>query len=164
VPSNGPYTLNGSRFFPGSNVQLDGKVWTKEVLSLRKAIKYDLPTNQHDRLFDACHAEKQLVAFFVNCQALFPNAPFLELETTVEKICYGQLDDLAMVYPSAQEIYQTYKQWVPDESLVAKTYVPLKAQILVSRSVCNSCRNFVDRVNGSLGLEIKVRSVVVGLE
>ncbi len=54
---------------------ISGKVWTDEVFTICRLVDYiPAPISEYDGVrpgkFNACHAEKQLVAYFVNNHVL----------------------------------------------------------------------------------------------
>ena len=66
-----PHTLSVSGYSPGScgvgGGALDRRLWTEKVFQLANVLGYHLPEDRRDKgrpgLFNACHAEKQLLAF-----------------------------------------------------------------------------------------------------
>ncbi|KAF6793435.1 hypothetical protein CSOJ01_13906 [Colletotrichum sojae] len=80
-----------------SNVQVGGREWTLEVRHLCNLIGYSLPSHERDQgdlgQYYACHAEKQLIAFFVN--------KHLFLSEEVEKA--ADITRLSLYEPSDEE-------------------------------------------------------------
>jgi hypothetical protein len=62
---------------PGVNIQIAGRSWAAEVRRLCEIIGYDLTPHDYDQgepgRYHACHAEKQLIVFFVNKHLLLPH-------------------------------------------------------------------------------------------
>ncbi|KAI1281384.1 DYW family of nucleic acid deaminases-domain-containing protein [Xylaria sp. FL0933] len=59
-----------------ANIQIAGRDWTNDTLRLCKIIGYDLAPHSNDQgelgRFHACHAEKQLIAYFVDKHCFLP--------------------------------------------------------------------------------------------
>ncbi|KAH8746533.1 hypothetical protein F5883DRAFT_585503, partial [Diaporthe sp. PMI_573] len=60
------------------NVQIDGKEWTNQVKNFCRVVGHRLkPDNQLDNGYSgqshSCHAEKQLIAFFVHEHLFLPH-------------------------------------------------------------------------------------------
>ncbi|KAK0727156.1 hypothetical protein B0T26DRAFT_671862 [Lasiosphaeria miniovina] len=55
---------------PAANIQIAGREWTDEIRQLCNYIRHDLAPHDYDQgepgRFHACHAEKQLVAYFLS--------------------------------------------------------------------------------------------------
>lgn len=135
-----------------SNVQISGRTWTNEVRRLceLEGVGHDLPPDEKDQgepgQFYACHAEKQLIAYFVHKHLFLP----FEL---IQDRSDGEWDD------------EWHDEWEQEREHKRKllaladkaTKPPLtlkKAAIMVSRSICPDCGLFVERINRALGLEI----------
>ena len=62
---------------PGVNIQIAGRSWTAEVRRLCEIIGYDLVPDNYDQgkpgRYYACHAEKQLITFFVSKHLFLPH-------------------------------------------------------------------------------------------
>lgn len=112
----------------GSGI-ISGVTWVEEVFRICRMIGHNLPSHVCDQgrpgSFNACHAEKQLIAFFLSKHC------FLGDEVT-------DPDD-----DSLRTLYLAQ----PPVSLQ-------KATILVSTAVCNDCDDFARKVESALGLTL----------
>jgi hypothetical protein len=142
--------MSGWSHEPGSelNVQIGGRTWTDEVFDLCRSIKYILPEVEkcdQDRAgqFYACHAEKQLIAYFVSRHVFLPCD--VEEDFGLSRL---SLDDQS-----------PRKKLMALRSIVASQRLR-DAVIVVTRQMCNDCCAFVKRVNGALGLNIVVRGAI----
>ncbi|KAI1653337.1 hypothetical protein F4813DRAFT_259106 [Daldinia decipiens] len=139
--------MSGWTHGQNEDIHVPGQDWTK-VLRLCKQVKFNPePDERRDQgepgRFNACHAEKQLIAYFVHrhrfleCELPIPERPEVESlfsELTLEEH-KTKLVDLWKISPSN----------------------PLKeAKILVSSPLCDDCRSFVKKVNNVLGLDLKL--------
>jgi hypothetical protein len=131
------------------NVQIGGKRWTDEVFQLCQIAEHKLPTDD-DRdqgvpgQFRACHAEKQLIAYFVSRHVFLPHE--------VDEGDFG-MKSLSL------DVSQT--SWRHQETLseLQKIQPPRRlkeAMIFASRTVCFDCSAFVHKVNTKLGLKIEL--------
>lgn len=73
-------------------LRVDGRQWTDDVLYISEVAGHLLPSHPHDRgkkgRFNACHAEKQLIAYFIDRHVFLPRdaRPDLELEKEIESV------------------------------------------------------------------------------
>ncbi|CAI7620191.1 unnamed protein product [Penicillium palitans] len=133
------------------NIQISGKTWTPEVCRLSKFIGYDLATNEYDHgqpgQFYACHAEKQLLAFFVHRHLFLP----FEIGEDVD-LAELNLDEL----PEEERGRRRLDRQHEDDLLNLRNAGPpisLKgAKIMVCRPVCPDCKRFSESVNKTFGL------------
>ncbi|KAK1958637.1 hypothetical protein LY78DRAFT_591730 [Colletotrichum sublineola] len=136
-----------------SNVQVGGREWTMEVRQLCKFIGYPLTPHQKDQgepgRYHACHAEKQLVAFFVNKHL------FLSKEVDED----ADIARLSLHEPSdeeyeQQEIERRHREKLSSLREVEPSVTIKKGTILVCRPVCEDCCSFLRHVNSTLHLEL----------
>lgn len=123
------------------NITVGGQDWTSNVLSLYKEMKFELEPHEYDRgipgQFYACHAEKQLIAWFVDRHLLSVRTK--RRDATGVETLEGMMEELSLRL-----------RYEPPVSLK-------KAEIFVCRPVCQSCVVFAERVNSAFGLEIILR-------
>ncbi|KAH7231300.1 uncharacterized protein BKA55DRAFT_598575 [Fusarium redolens] len=117
------------------------QTWTDEVLRLCRIVGHHLPADEKDQgrpgQFNACHAEKQLAAYFISKHV------FLSPDLAV--------DDLG-IDCEHQDMLDELQKVQPPERLQ-------KGTILASRAICKDCNDFVEKVNMALGLMIEFRGV-----
>ncbi|OBT60333.1 hypothetical protein VE03_10341 [Pseudogymnoascus sp. 23342-1-I1] len=138
---------------PGVNIQIARRSWTAEVRRLCEIIGYDLAPDDYDQgepgRYHACHAEKQLIAFFVSKHLFLP----YEIEDSMVDLNLNELSD--------EEYEQLKKKRAHRRELSdLKSSEPAtslqKATILVCRPICTDCKRFAEKVNCILGLDITV--------
>ncbi|KAI1397428.1 hypothetical protein F4819DRAFT_472064 [Hypoxylon fuscum] len=138
----------------GVNIQVAGKPWTDEVYRLSKCVGHKLEprddrdqgiSGQYHACHAACHAEKQLIAFFVHNLSLPYEMESEDLDLSSLSINEGRDEE----YEQRSEELSSRGRTGPDISLK-------KATIMVCLPICNDCKKFVKRVNSVLGLEIEV--------
>ncbi|KXJ85601.1 DYW family of nucleic acid deaminases-domain-containing protein [Microdochium bolleyi] len=125
--------MSGWRHNEGSfsNIHVGGRDYTDEVLRLSEQLGHNL--NQHN--FDqnipgqyyACHAEKQLAAYFINRHVFLSDHGYSNEGPNLETLAEAQ----------------------PSVSLKSAT-------ILVCRPICGDCSSFIELVNSALGLRISL--------
>ena len=134
---------------------VSGKDWTSEVIRIAKIIGHALiPDNNKDNgdpgKYHACHAEKQLIAYFISKHVFLepetraPEKPFESPDT----YCPG--DDESKEGGTLHELAAN----APPVSLK-------QARILVSSPLCDDCKCFIDVVNAKLDLRISVENPCV---
>jgi hypothetical protein len=114
---------------------INGLIWTEEVFRICRLIGYELPPDsQYDKgrdgNYNACHAEKQLVAYFLSKHV------FLADETAVEE---------------EVDLWDYEGNWRRKTNLrdlfLARPPASLqRATILVSTKICPSCIRFIEKV------------------
>ena len=169
-----------------SNIQIAGRVWTDEVLRLCEAIGHRLPRSNYDQgrpgMYHACHAEKQLVAYFVHKHVFLPHELPVERKPVECKPVERKPEDAGLVpgfaglavsgnaprsspppRPSPTPRPSPPPWNTPDNQrklkLLKDAQPPssqTKSTIMVSTPVCEDCARFVTRVNQKFGLEIVV--------
>ena len=128
---------------------VSGEDWTSEVIRIAEIIGHALIPDNKDNgkpgQYHACHAEKQLIAYFISKHV------FLEPETRAPK--------KPLEYPGDDES----KEGGTLHELAAKAPpVSLKeARILVSSPPCSDCKRFINVVNAKLDLRISVQNPCV---
>lgn len=143
---------------------ISGDHWTAQVRDLAQMIGHSLKTEEtYDKgipgLFNACHAEKQLMAYLVNRHVF--------LETDVRPRRVRQVD-VVQKHVDAEGLERTLtleseeeelpKAPLHDLSTVTPPVVLKKATILVSSPPCDDCTEFLGLLNCKLGLKISLRS------
>ena len=129
--------MSGWNHHDEQNVTISGKHWTEEVFVLCESVGHILrPDLRKDQgrqgWWHACHAEKQLVAFFVAYHI------FLQYEVREEE------------EEEERNLRQLYLAHPP---------VSLKhARIMISRAACTDCEAFMQRVKSALGICFDLRS------
>ncbi|KAF3768505.1 hypothetical protein M406DRAFT_250626 [Cryphonectria parasitica EP155] len=138
-----------------SDVQVGGREWTMEVRQLCDFIGYPLTPHQRDQgesgRYHACHAEKQLVAFFVN-KHLFLSK---EVEKDVD-IARLRLHEPSDEEYEQQEIERRHREKLSSLREVEPPVTINKGKILVCRPICEDCRSFLKHVNSTLHLELTI--------
>ena len=147
---------------PGINIQIGGRSWTDEVRCLGEIVGYAPAPHNWDRgepgRYHACHAEKQLIAYFVDKHLFLSHD--MEVNFSMAGLNLNELSDeeyeqLQLDYeqlPKKQEHQRALfclKRSQPTTSL-------REATILVCRPICSDCKHFVKRINLTLGLNITV--------
>ncbi|KAB5536699.1 DYW family of nucleic acid deaminases-domain-containing protein [Coniochaeta sp. 2T2.1] len=158
------------------NIQIAGRDWTAEVRRLCDFIGYNLPEDPYDQgepgRFKACHAEKQLIAFFVNRHL------FLSYETETEanddrldpsgnpnreferlKVLINNSDQVRkQLYQKDERLKKEAAHKVKLSAL--ENAIPAaglrKAMVLVCRPICWDCQCFLERVNTALCIDIRL--------
>ena len=131
---------------------ISGGYWTTEVIRIAKIIGHALdPDDNKDKgtpsLYHACHAEKQLVAYFISKHV------FLEPETRAPKEAVARPDTCY------REPVQSKEGGTLHELAAKAPLVSLKkASIHVSSPSCGDCLRFIQGVNEKLDLRISVWS------
>lgn len=117
-------------------IQVAGKTWTGEVSLLCAATGFPLTPHSHDRestgQYHACHAEKQLVAYFVD-----QHPPYRAVREDIRRRLWPVISELMEIEPPVSV---------------------KRAMVMVNRPVCDDCSRFVEHINQVLGLEISVVS------
>ncbi|KAK8134785.1 hypothetical protein PG984_006797 [Apiospora sp. TS-2023a] len=137
------------------NVQIAGRTWTDEVLRLCQIIGHELPTHDYDQKvlgqYHACHAEKQLVAYFVHKHIFLRQETYTGATSALEALANLSLGEpLTEGKREGAKKLSALKTWEPPISLK-------EAIIMVCRPICPDCESFVGHVNEKLGLGIKLR-------
>lgn len=136
------------------NVQIEGKGWTNQVQDLCRYIGHRLePDDQRDHgcsgQFHACHAEKQLIAFFVHKHLFLRHEIDADMEMSelsIQDLPDGRFEQLI----KKREL----KRQLSNLAAASPPVSLKKATILTSRPCCKDCRQFVNRTNSELGLNI----------
>ena len=139
---------------------VSGKDWTSEVIRIAKIIGHTLVPDQKDRgipgQFYACHAEKQLIAYFISKHV------FLETETRAPRKAFEYLGTYYCTKDELEEavLRGEYEEGGPLYEIAVKVPpVTLKnASILVSSPSCSDCACFTKVVNSKLNLRITVQN------
>lgn len=144
----------------GETVPLvSGKDWTSEVIRIANIIGHALVPDSRDNgvlgQFHACHAEKQLIAYFISKHV------FLETEIRAPKQAFEYLNTYYCTQNELEEanLRGEYEEGGPLHELAAKAPPSSlkKASVLVSSPPCSDCTCFIKAVNAKLNLRIMVQ-------
>ncbi|KAI0198015.1 DYW family of nucleic acid deaminases-domain-containing protein [Astrocystis sublimbata] len=150
------------------NIQISGRHWTAEVLELCKEMRYTISRNFGrdggvPGQYDACHAEKQLIAFFIHEHVLLdseiktkhPATRSRQKPETVPEGAVAQVKHVPCRCPDckhSERLAALNKIMPPKETRVTK------ATIWSFKTICEDCKQFVSEVNSNrqLGLDIEL--------
>ena len=152
-------------------IHVAGVDWTQEVLDLCQNIGFGLEPHDLDRgipgRFNACHAEKQLVAYFIYKHLILPTETQQPEDDPLDEISLSRLtlDDWPISHVrERRQREQARRDQLRERASKLQALQEVwpaaflrEAWILVSREACHDCQRFVERVNGELGLRIQVR-------
>ncbi|KAK4243102.1 hypothetical protein C7999DRAFT_45010 [Corynascus novoguineensis] len=140
---------------------------TNKVHRLCGVVGHDLEPHDYDQgepgRYHSCHAEKQLIAFFVKKHLFLPYET--EGDTSLNELSdeeYLNLLGKLKVEELSGEQYEQlqrerdHKKELSDLKKIEPRTSLKKATILVCRRICRDCENFVKRTTLALGLEIIV--------
>ncbi|OTB14205.1 hypothetical protein K445DRAFT_319377 [Daldinia sp. EC12] len=143
------------------SIHLAGEKWRDEVFWLCDMAGFCLG---HDQVrdqdipgqYNACHAEKQLIAYFVDKHLFLPRHSFtesmiargLETELNMSRLTLGD---------SKKQKLAELEEASPKDSLKS-------AIILSSNLICDDCISFTDKVNSEWGLELRLRHCCADLK
>ena len=134
---------------------VSGRDWTSEVIRIAKIIGYTLALDDWDNdipgQFHACHAEKQLIAYFISKHV------FLEPEIRAFENPFGYPD----TYDRGDDEPEEGGGTLHELAAIAPPASLKQASILVSNPPCGDCMRFVRVVNAKLNLRISVRNTCV---
>ena len=136
---------------------VSGQDWTHEVIRIANIIGHALVPDAKDNgvpgQYHACHAEKQLIAYFISKHVL------LETETEATGTRFEHLDNYnpsqhqiedAMLYQEAGPLFGIASRAPP---------ITLKrASVLVSSPPCSDCVRFTEAANAKLNLSIRLQN------
>ncbi|KAI1806693.1 DYW family of nucleic acid deaminases-domain-containing protein [Daldinia bambusicola] len=140
------------------NIDLAGDIWTANVFKLCDLIGFTLKPHDNDPRpseeykpgkFYACHAEKQLVAYFVH-KHLFDEL-LIPAETSIESLVSG------LTIKEEQEHEAEYKAKLRDLRDASPDPRLKKAFIVVNKPICEDCKLFMEKVNSKLELNLQLR-------
>lgn len=143
---------------------IDGTVYTDEVRQLCELIGHILPEHYYDRgepgRYYACHAEKQLVAYLVNRHRFLPKG-FPEPEVDEEERISEILKRLGLgepwtPAPEADQAAAKTRKRLRSLAEAAPMQFLQKATILVSRKICDDCKQFINCVNNTKALDLDI--------
>ncbi|KAL5357169.1 DYW family of nucleic acid deaminases-domain-containing protein [Aspergillus floccosus] len=129
------------------SLMVDGRQWTDDVFYIAAVLVHHLPPHDHDRGEDgryyACHAEKQLIAYFIDRHVFLPRDyfPDSELDDEIERV-EDELEQCLSDSEIGHEVTSLrqkkkdleYELFDGDEKLVGK-YDQIKALKLQLKSV-----------------------------
>jgi len=138
-----------------TNIQIAGRTWTDEVRRLCEVIGHNLEPHQYDQgepgRYHACHAEKQLIAFFVHKHLFLP----YETDENADLARLG-LSEVSDEDYEQLERDRKHREELRDLKSIERGASLKKATILVCRQICSDCDSFVQRANNALSLEMQV--------
>ena len=127
---------------------VSGKDWTSEVIQIANLIGHALVPDSRDNgipgHFHACHAEKQLIAYFIDQHV------YLDPEIRAPKKAFGYPDILKGEYEEGGTLHELAAK-APPASLK-------QADILVSSPPCIDCTCFTEIVNAKLNLRMTLQN------
>lgn len=152
---------------PSSFTTISGKSWTEEVFAIAKFVGHHLkpdPVCDHGKpgFFSACHAEKELVAWFLHHHVFLPD----ELESdAVIRQKWNDLDDslakglftTASCQSASAGIKESAKKSLWDIHQVQPPISLVKVTILSSTPICTDCCQFMRSVESAFGICIDAR-------
>ncbi|KAI0019270.1 hypothetical protein F4780DRAFT_457496 [Xylariomycetidae sp. FL0641] len=134
-----------------NNLRVGGGDWTRMVLKLCRQLDYKLASDPprdggEDGQYAACHAEMQLIAYFVVHHVFlqFDTGPYQDKGMWDDGRRYRVLQD-----PARGKKMTDLKAIAPASSLKGAT-------IWVSKDPCDNCKAFAKHVNDRLGLRIEL--------
>ncbi|KAM0351019.1 hypothetical protein ACHAPU_002797 [Fusarium lateritium] len=146
-------------------IQVAGRDWTSRVLDLCNDIGFTPERHHNDGevpgRYNACHAEKQLIAYFVykhlflHRELIIPELPQDLLETLDELEITDEMQRQAGDSQAKKE-EMGYQMKLVD---LHKSFPPsflMRASILVSKPACADCEGFLRRVNELSGLQLRL--------
>ncbi|KAF3058583.1 hypothetical protein GL218_05895 [Daldinia childiae] len=145
--------MSGWSHAQSKNICVAGRDWTEAVLDLCKLVGFFPESNYRDRgvpgRFNACHAEKQLIAYFAHKHL------FLELgirkgsgvESTFSMLTLEELAD---------QPYDEYKVKLANLREASPSNSLKEAKIVVSSPLCDDCKRFAAKVNRVLRLDLRL--------
>ncbi|KAM0798340.1 hypothetical protein BDR22DRAFT_859787, partial [Usnea florida] len=145
----------------GQTVPLvSGKDWTSEVVRIANIIGHALVPDSKDHgnpgQFHACHAEKQLIAYFISKHV------FLEPESRAPKRAFEYIDPYYCTDADLEEFIRwgEYEKGgtLHELAAIAPPTSLKQASILVSSPPCSDCQCFTRVVNAKLNLTITVEN------
>lgn len=139
---------------------VSGKDWTSEVVRIADIIGHALVPDSRDHgipgQYHACHAEKQLIAYFISKHV------FLETETRAPKKAFEYLDPYYCTHGELEKAIQRdeYEEGgtLHELAAIAPPASLKQASILVSSQLCSDCERFTRVVNAKLNLRITVEN------
>lgn len=122
---------------------LDNRLWRDRVLELCQLIGYALPEDHRDEprrpgSFNASHAEKKLVAYYINQHVILPSVLFGGV--AVDQPGEWMQQDLKLQHLA------TLSPRIPI----------VRASIRVSRAICSDCELFISHIRTVLGVSFTV--------
>ncbi|KAJ5748901.1 uncharacterized protein N7511_010597 [Penicillium nucicola] len=115
------------------SLRVDGRQWTDDVFYISEVVGHLLPFDNHDQgrdgQYNACHAEKQLIAYFIDRHVFLPRdtLPDSELETEIE-LNDDELEEFLLTTQTGRQVTSLrnrkkdleYELFDGDEKLVGK--------------------------------------------
>lgn len=114
-------------------ISIAGEGWTERVFDVSSVVGHTLTPGEYDQgepgRFNASHAEKQLIAYFIKKHVFLP----------------GECEPSSKLNGTLHYLFES-------QPPVALT----KATILVNRAPCDDCRAFIWRVKSVLKIDFEV--------
>ncbi|EWY81635.1 hypothetical protein FOYG_15860 [Fusarium oxysporum NRRL 32931] len=156
-------------------VHVAGREWANWVLGLCKMIGFTPERHNYDNgtpgRYYACHAEKQLITYFVSKHCFMdqelavPPKPEDEPTLLINMMSQTGFSDEAWQRCLTDRVEKERNHMYRSRLVALNNVFPAhrlkKADILVSRPVCDDCRAFLRHVNGQLGLELRLHNSTV---
>lgn len=152
-------------------IHIAGREWTTEVLELCALLEFELRPHTYDHgvvgQWEACHAEKQLIAYFVNRHVFLeteirePGEKDLGITGLLEQFIMGELTEDML---AQRRLEEKQKEEVRERKLKLRKLWAVRpeisvreAVIMVSKPVCSECKRFIAHVNERWELALRVR-------
>ena len=139
---------------------VSGHDWTPQVIQIARLVGHTLILDRKDQRtpgqYHACHAEKQLIAYFIDRHVFLeheksaPNSTYEFSDSPIRTL--GDLQDagLSLIYNESADLHEL--------STITPPVMLKKASILVSSPPCDDCTRFTAAVCKKLKLEIKLEN------
>lgn len=156
------------------SIQIAGRDWTEEVLRLCAIIQYtSQPVPSYDQgtpgRYNACHAEKQLIAYFVY-KHLFLNyetsasevdeieetADFGDIENRLQNLDLGHSNSQNLTHNVAERVAYKARLKHLSEQIPPQHFLK-SALVISSRDICTDCHAFISRVNSVWDLQLQLQ-------
>lgn len=124
---------------------IDNELWMRRVMELSILIDYDLPAHIYDKAaspgsFLASHAEKKLVAYYVDRHRVIP-------EVLINRVAPEKRGEWTQEHMEPQDLVK-----------VQPRLPTVIAMICVSRTIYTDCRRFVCQVEEKLGIAFQIEN------
>ncbi len=138
--------------------------WTDKVVNLSQAVGFKLQPHNRDNgvpgHWEACHAEKRLIAYFVDHHCALAADISLPEEMVSQRAEEDALAGFrAQEWQEArqEEEMASWKQKFKDLCAIMPEHRLQDATIMVNRPVCVECKRFVAQVNKAAGIALSIR-------
>jgi hypothetical protein len=155
---------------------IDSEIWTKKVIDIAQQTGIVLQTHRYDRglagRFFACHAEKQLMAYFLEHHMFQQNEiqPWSDehehilsaFRPELQSGSFAPLPHELREFETAHELELADKNAALRGLYMMRPTVELKkATIVISSAPCEDCQNFRDRIFAVLGVDFTLQYRIV---